>query len=545
MATKRRRADNPVLRGVTLGAAAKLRLHLQENPEEMECSQKLSALKWQESRKHQELSREMQVRLVDLKCPDGGIVKWGVPNMAAVMKWHIQHNPLFLHALQRAVRAHNMPMKIMVYSDEMVPGNVLHPEQRRKMCNWFITILQFQRELSSEHLWLPIASLLSAKMKKLEGTCSQAHRKLMELAIQDVSGLTNAGLVLDGQLVMFKLEDPLADELGLKSINDIKGASGIKPCIKCSNVFMKGHRYATMPGNVDICCAVFSKFEQMTNEDLWDAHDALEQQKPLLRKTPFEALETALGVNYSPEGVLASRVLRETMHPVESRYDRMHCFESKGNSETEIGLLLESLSSSKKFSNYQVQSYCNASWENMWGPVSFAFRDDKLKGMASDVLNAVPILFHFAKSHLQNWDKAKVDSFEALFLVTKQLEHVKHASDCSREATSKLSDLLQRHLGFFQAAYSADEVKPKHHYSAHLPEQYEKDGFYADCFAPERHQKLIKAIADSFSNTSAELYEFYILSRVHRAMQKEVEDALNMSAKGKAVEFQGEPFMRW
>ena len=304
----------------------------------------------------------------------------------------------------------------------------------------------------------------------------------------------------------------------------------------------KGHRHATLPGNVDICCFVFSKFDEMTNEDLWDAHDELEKQKPLLGKTRFEALETALGVNYSPEGVLASPLLRAAMHPVESHYDRMHNLESGGISEHEVNLLLQSLSDSNKFSNAEVQRYCNASWR--WGRgsiLNFSFRDNKLKGMANDVLSAVPILFHFAKSHLQNWEEPKVESFEALFLAFKQIEYIKHTADCSPAACLKLKQLFERHLELFQKAYSESDVKPKHHYNAHLADQYLKDGFYEDCFAPERHQKLMKAIAEKYTNPTLENYEFFVISQANQTMLEEVNYFLEAQPTGRSVQIMGEP----
>lgn len=544
MDTKRRRVEAPVLRGLALGTAARLRSHLKEHPEELNYSQSLPALKYQERSRHAELWKEWKVQLVDLHLKEGGQIRWAVPNLAAIMKWHIQHNRIFCSALQRAVKAFKMPLQVIVYCDEMVPGNALHPDQRRKLCNWFISILQFDQELSSEHVWLPVATLLSSKMKNIEAGCSQAHRCLMEQALTDCFGIANAGILVqvdnEDVLVMFEVLDPLADELGLKSIYDIKGSSGMKPCVKCVNVFMKEHVHATLRGNVDICCFDKAKLEPMTDEDLWQAHDSLERLKPVLRKTPFEKKETAYGVNFSPRGVLASRVLRDRQHPTKCRFDRMHTFESNGIADLEVDLLVKSLSDTGKYSNQQVMKYCNAGWCWHAAPVKLSFRDGSLKGMASDVLQALPILFHFVNVFLQGWDQAKTESFKALFLVVKQLQHIKFTADCSTSATAKLSELVARHLELFQQAYTSSACIPKHHMAMHLGDQYKADGHYADCFATERHQKLVKAMAESYNDCTPERHEFYVISRVNRAMITEINDQLKATAS-KTVECQGEP----
>ena len=67
-------------------------------------------------------------------------------------------------------------------------------------------------------------------------------------------------------------------------------------------------------------------------------------------------------------------------------------------------------------------------------------------------------------------------------------------------------------------------VIPKHHMAFHLPDQYLRDGCYMDCFAMERHHKLAKAEVQLLNDTTMKKYEFFVLSRVHRAMAQEAKD---------------------
>jgi hypothetical protein len=546
---KRRKVSTPMFRGVSISATARISTHLQNHSEELNNSQSLSAHFRLERKQHQQLWEAWNVQMVQLKLKAGGTVDWALPNVSALLMWHYEHNPVFREAMAGAVKAKpNMPLRLIVYCDEFTPGNVLHPEQRRKCCVWYLSVIEFSRALSCEHLWIPIAGLLSTKMKTLSGTCSQAHRVLMEAAVSDQLGICNSGilLVIDGvpTLVTAVMEEPIADELGLKSIYEVKGASGVRPCLKCTNVFMKSHAFSALPGNVDITCTDKASFSPMEDADLYNASDVLQESAQVISKHKLGKLETVWGMNYCPDGVLQSAVLRNRMSPTRCRYDRMHVFESGGITELEIALLVESLAVSQKYSNKQVADYCNAGWighkpGHSKAAVHVAIRDNSLKGMASDVLTVLPILLHFVCSCLQDWDNDKVESFKALFSVTAQLQRIKFSGNCSAAETGKLADLIAKHCELFQKGYGSHMVRYKHHMAFHLPDQYLRDGCYMDCFPMERHHRLGRAEAQLLTDTSSKKCEFYMLSKVHRVMAEEA-TAWMQPRHGKEVMVNGE-----
>ena len=92
--------------------------------------------------------------------------------------------------------------------------------------------MEFGQALSSACLWIPAAAILSSKMKNLAGKSSYVHRVVLEAALSDPLGICNSGILLsiDGvqTLVTAVLEDPIGDELDLKSSLDVKGSSGLK-----------------------------------------------------------------------------------------------------------------------------------------------------------------------------------------------------------------------------------------------------------------------------------------------------------------------------
>ena len=392
---------------------------------------------------------------------------------------------------------------------------------------------------------LVTAVLLSNKMKRLAGKSSHAHRVFLEAALSDPMGICNSGILLsiDGveTLVTAVLEDPIGDELDLKSSLDVKGSSGVKPCFKCTNVCMRDHDGSTLPGHVDITCTDASEFSSMTDADLYEASDAV----LTVARTKRESESKHWGVNYSPHGVLQSALVRSRMRPTRSRFDRMHVVESKGIAEMEINLLIESLADDKKFSNKEVADFCNAGWITQWGDkqakkVRISIRDNKLKGMASDVLNAMPILYSFVCTCLQDWDTDKVESFKALYAVVAQLQRIKFSGDCSKDATDKLARVIALHCRLFKKAHGAMAVKPKHHYAFHLPQQFYLDGIYVDCFAMERMHALMKAESELVDDTSAPKSEFWVLSKANRVLIEEAK-TLNVQPHGQAITVNGEP----
>ena len=554
MASKRKKgastaANAPAvaIRGVSISAVARIGTRFQSNPEELQQSQHYSTKRRREAETHRDLYVKWDVQKVDLQLAKGGTLEWHLPNLSQMIKWHFENNALFRDALAAVVKSNpNRPVHLLPYSDEYTPGNVLHPEVRKKTCAWYVSVMEFGEALSSVALWIPAAALLSSKMKRIAGQSSYVHRVFSEAALSDPLGICNSGILLsiDGveTLVTAVLEDPIGDELDLKSSLDVMGSSGVKPCFKCTNVCMRDHDGSKLPGHVDITCTDTSEFSSMTDADLYEASDAVLAAAPSKR----EKEATHWGVNYSPNGVLQSALVRSRMRPTRSRFDRMHVCESNGIAAMEIDLLIASLAADKKFSNKEVADFCNAGWftqrhaNKTAEKVRISIRDNQFKGMASDVLTAMPILYNFVCTCLQDWDKDKVESFKALYAVVAQLQRIKVSGDCSKDATGKLARLIALHGRLFKKAYGTTAVKPKHHYAFHLPQQFYLDGVYVDCFAMERLHALMKAESELVDDTSAPKMEFWVLSKANRVLIEEAK-TLNVQPHGQAITVNGEP----
>ena len=91
------------------------------------------------------------------------------------------------------------PWSVIVYGDEIVPGNVLRPENHRKLFCWYATIKELgPQKTKHEICWIPLAVLRSGKMKEDTGGVSVATEVLLrETFVQD--GLATEGGCLDLQ----------------------------------------------------------------------------------------------------------------------------------------------------------------------------------------------------------------------------------------------------------------------------------------------------------------------------------------------------------
>ena len=497
-------------------------------------------------KRHREhrLKHDWECKACDLECPDGSTVKWWIPSLKGIINWNLENNSMFQRALTTCMaRNPSLPeLTLLLYVDEVVPGNVISPDNRRRCHNYFATVQEFElSDLAHESNWLHVASLLSGRANLITGGLSQATKVLLEDAVSDPRGIV-AGMKIGLDILKCKFK-VIADEKALKEIWGIMGASGIKPCgLFCTNVFAKGHRFASLANNTDICCSDMSFCSPTTDEDLWDAHDELGRLQPTITNTAFEKMETRYGLHYIPCGMLSSLILRQHVKPSSgSRYDSMHCLFSNGTVQFELDQLLPTLRQKVGISNEQLTEYCCAGWRLCGKLINLKFKNDDLKGDASDNITCVPLVEHFLRDVVEKKAyhnmQREIASFCSLSRVVEQLQHIKTRNDCSFDATSELSRLIKLHMDNFKRAYGIGTVKPKHHYTGHLPLQIQRDNKHMDCFAPERKQKTVKRAIEMFDDHTLDRYELFVLDSVCRQMTVQPEPT--HSTHGAIVEWGG------
>lgn len=136
---------------------------------------------------------------------------------------------------------------------------------------------------------------------------------------------------------------------------------------------------------------------------------------------------------------------------------------------------------------------------------------------------------------------AALASFVAMADIVALLQDCKLRCPPSASAIDKLQQLQQEHLQLFINCYGPDYVKPKHHYSLHIPEQMRRDKFLLDTFVLERKHRIAKAAAGNISHNSN--YEKSVLARILAAHLQTVEDMQKQtSLQGRAVDIIADGF---
>jgi len=469
---------------------------------------------------------------VELQLPllTGGSFSWHVLAVDQLMRLFIQKSDAFrmLVADTFAKTGNARPWRGVLYHDEITPGNNLRADNKRRLVCFYFGILEFGLRLRSEFVWLPVAVLRTTQIQAVRGHLSGVLRALLH----HLSALSVAGIVLPlqpAQLITVRLDRLLCDESALKQTLDAKGASGLKPCMLCKNIVMRGSGLVN-PANAHYLREITepdnSTFDLFSDQEIWEAIDKLKVDKHALPKYAFDRLEKALGFNLNVDGVLCDVPLRTHFSPTSSRFDSMHCYFSQGIAALELHLFLDACSSHLGIGFDQFERYCSADWScpahaDRLSPAtvfsanraSASKNADSFKGMASEVLAVYPLVRHLAETTVPAGRLTKeLASFRCMSDCVEALQRLKRRSVVPAELIQELQELQQKHLRQFLTTYGEDWARPKHHYSLHIPLQLMHDRFLLDCFVLERKHRLVKRQANHVTNTRT--YEKSVIARV-------------------------------
>ena len=188
------------------------------------------------------------------------------------------------------------------------------------------------------------------------------------------------------------------------------------------------------------------------------------------------------------------------MPPTSLTYDFMHCFWAGGIVECELVLLLNR-SSDLGIQQRHVRLFLDANWRTSCNArnIKAWFADTGeafagFRGNASDLMGVLPALEYFVSRVLAGVAELAKEtaSFVQLCLAARLLKRSKSYCIVPPELIADVKTALSKHQQLFVEAYSEDSCVPKHHYSLHLGEQLERDGFLLDTFVHERKHRLLK-----------------------------------------------------
>ena len=441
-----------------------------------------------------------------------------VASLEGLFQLFVSDCQCFRTLMSKTLSKHGHVLTLVLYYDEVTPGNPLHPDNKRKTHLFYVTLQEFGKATRNVQAWLPATMVKHDTTDQMDCQFSQFLRNVLRMWKN--SPLFSSGVSLDfgsGRTEVLRLRRRirmLPDYAASCSAWNSKTASGLRPCLWCQNLLMKS---SNLPNQdeylVNLLEADPSKFDVMDAACIHAIADELENLAATASKPALESFEKHAGFKFHPESLLQDRTLREFVSPQDTATDGMHVlYASGGIVAVEIGLILDALKEHHVNLN-DIRDLCKSDWHHaahLDGSIMAKCLDvhkvtpQLYKGSASETLSLVPVLHWMVnniKESLPNELGPKIASFEALCELSKEYQILKHSS--LRQTTAELQSACEKHMVLFMDAYGYEFGKPKHHLSFHLAQMYDssaeddKDKLFFDCWACERKNKDWKYMVDS------------------------------------------------
>lgn len=430
-----------------------------------------------------------------------------VASLPRLLQEKCNHSQFFRDMLQDIVRTHGPELSLVLAWDEAVPGNILQPDLRRKCALTYASLAQMIPWL--EESWVTVAIARTTMLSDIY----LGYPKSMTHLCQHIMSEVQDGFTVDfdGTPVLLTIGtiSIVADADGIRLLTGCKGASALKPCLRCTNVLMSERE---LPGHKNISSAEVHAFQPQSQTGLQDIMNHLQG---IHRKTAREEAEKLLG--WHGDALAASVIMQPDLAHVISvssiRYDPMHCYLSNGLVNHEIALWFQEVSRETSASLTDLRQHATACWTYQ-NDVSFdldkAFspkrwsKENDFRGDASEALCLLPLLVAFSHEIVLPGNpnlQTVCDSLTKLYACICAWWAAKRGIDL--DATSLQMQRWQKeHLTLFCSTYGTKSCRPKNHFSLHIPLQWKEHNFTVDCYPCERKHKLFKTLAPNFNELS-------------------------------------------
>ena len=413
------------------------------------------------------------------------------------------------------------PWHLVLYSDEVTPGNPLSTSNRRKFHAVYWTFMELGvHALSREEAWFCMAAEYSTNVNAIAAGLSQVFGSLIKLFFdQDGVNLASTGVLLhfgDEPIRLFAvLGGVLQDGGAHKSVWHSRGDGASRFCLLCKNVFTQESRLCDEDGTHLLCCNVlkFADLVPATSRDVRAVARHIEAQAGVLGVGQFQELQQALGMTHHPHGLLLDRTLDSIVDPISIyMHDWMHALCVDGVCNVALYLLFECYIAAGHSTIYSVFSNYIANWiwpgrlhSNSLPDIFADARKDNhrkahhVKCQASDMLSMLPVLAIFTTQVLmQLGNRLQCTAFLALVWVVDLIM----ASSRITVSPQQLLNAVENFLELFKDAFGVEWMSPKFHWLLHLPGVLRKNGKLLNCFCLERKHRTPKRYATELANTS-------------------------------------------
>ena len=439
---------------------------------------------------------------------------WDCVNPFAYLAWLCHFCPAFFTMLQevaeRSPSSPSSPWRLLFYTDELSPGNLLRSDNTRKSWAFYFSFLEIPASVrTNENCWFLGGILRTSIVSKVPGGLSGVWRQLMRAWFGALHNFATTGCSIvrgGGEIIIYAvLHCVLSDESAIKHLWNCKGSAGIKPCLLCRNLISSrsGLLTFTGPDFVDLACTDTTRFQLHSDESIWACIAKLREAANSTRAAR-EKLEIVLGFSADLCGILYDEWLRDYIRPTTTTYDWMHVFLVNGIAQLELWLFLSSLPAGRHWpdlNDYTTSWHWPSHIENqptqIWNDTNrrSSMAAGRFKCGASDMLN----LYGIIRCWTRDRQFADSDAGQALLLLFKVLDAL--ASHPGPEKAQQMMRDICMYIEAHKRAHGVDNLIPKFHMSLHLPAALARMGELPACFVHERQHKTSK----KYGTTTARL----------------------------------------
>jgi hypothetical protein len=417
------------------------------------------------------------------------------------------------------------PWKLCLYADEAKPGAQMKQDNKRVLQNIYWSFLDFGASaLAKEDFWFVAGTIVSADVTQMCSKMSQVVAQVVKSFFnKDAHNLrygVNVELSCGPLLKVYgKFACMLADESGLHGIWYIKGSSGIKCCVECTNIVNKnweGAEFLTPADRLKLWNKVVhvDKLHRPTYESIRAIIRELELAKPLLTNGEFNRKEIMLGYKYDPHCILVDPDTAEIVDPCEhNTYDWAHNL-CQGIWQLTLWLVLEAFGVFNiRFSmlHEYLQQWTwpqrlgakTSAGKDLFSPKrSKSHKDAKLiKAQVSEVLSVHLVIAHWIRVVV--FERGICPNECKAYLTLSNLIAMLWHCDKLRITHEAISEATTQFLEAFIAAFGDEDMTWKFHAILHHALYVWRYGFSPHTITMERKHKMVLGLAKDMHNTQA------------------------------------------
>jgi hypothetical protein len=405
------------------------------------------------------------------------------------------------------------PARILLYVDEVNPGNPLQPDPQKLLQAMYWTIPELPLWfLSRKDSWFCFGIIRSIDAKTLTGYMSEIFAFVVNVFFSEREDSFAKGVLLqngsESCMLFANFGGVLGDEKALKEVFGIFGQAGNVPCISCLNV---RNRWVNFRGDDSLqrhWDPDLSKRIGTTENDIREMCKIVSDPNLTNRKD----VEKNLGLHYMPSGLLFCNYLMTSMIVQPTRHyirDYMHTFCASGVAGTHIALIVQTIAAIGMSIDI-VRSFafkCTLPIRINRGRVSDLFfkptlmSTDKVRHFAGDVMGMVTLMAMFLLEYVA--PRGLISEHVECFLLLHTILCTLRRGRITASIRDALQRKIVRHAILFLKLYDNVFAKIKFHHTFHIPDDMYRLGKVLGCFTAERRNKDLLALASATSRQIA------------------------------------------